>query len=107
MNLYIEQMEQSIHHDYAFKVVFVQFAYCRNHLAIDRILTFSYLILESVWFFDGTDQAVLKSFIAVLVVTKFFFTLTFYFGVFSDIFEALLNNFYFLQFLQFGHLIMT
>ena len=29
-------MEQSIHHDYAFKVVFVQFAYCRNHGAINR-----------------------------------------------------------------------
>ena len=76
MNLYIEQMEQSIHHDYAFTVVFVQFAYCRNHVAIDRILTFFfYLILESVWFFDGTDQAVLRSFSTVL----FFGTLIYYF----------------------------
>ena len=75
MNLYIEQMEQSIHPNYAFKVVFVQFAYCRNHVAIDRILTFFYLILESVWFFDGTDQAVLRSFSTVL----FFGTLIYYF----------------------------
>ena len=85
-------MEQSIHHDYAFKVVFVQFAYCRNHLAIERILTFFLPFLESVWFFMG----LLRSFSTVLVVTKFCFTLTFYFGVFSGIFEALSNNFYFL-----------
>ena len=51
MNLYIEQMEQSIHHDYAFTVVFVKFAYCRNHVAIDRILTFFFTLFWSPFVF--------------------------------------------------------
>ena len=34
MNFNIEYMEQSIHYNAAFKVVFVQFAYCPNHVII-------------------------------------------------------------------------